>query len=31
MMRDVTMRGEETAIEEAIKCLDVLRAQGGDE
>jgi hypothetical protein len=30
-MGDVAMRGGETAIEEAIKRLDVLRAQGGDE
>jgi hypothetical protein len=30
-MRDVTVRGGETAIEDAIKRLDVLRAQGGDE
>jgi hypothetical protein len=30
-MGDVTMCGGEIAIEAAIKCLDVLRAEPGDE
>lgn len=30
-MGDVTMCGGEIAIEAAITCLDVLRAEAGDE
>jgi hypothetical protein len=30
-MGDVSMCGGETAVEAAIKCLDLLRAEAGDE